>query len=113
MSKRIYLAGPEVFLLHAREIGARKRAVCEAHGLVGVFSTDEEDACDPALPLPERGLAISRAIERAMQGCDAMIVNLTPFRGPSTHVIRCFRALCHACCGDVAPVATADDNARQ
>ena len=86
MSKRIYLAGPEVFLLHAREIGARKRATCETHGLVGVFPTDEEDACDPALPLPERGLAISRAMERAMQSCDAMIVNLTPFRGPSTDV---------------------------
>ena len=32
------------------------------------------------------GLAISRAMERAMRGCDAMIVNLTPFRGPSADV---------------------------
>ena len=81
MTKRVYLAGPEVFLVNARDIGARKRAICERHGLVGVFPGDEEDACDPTLPLPERGLAISRAIERAMRGCDAMIVNLTPFRG--------------------------------
>ena len=44
---------------------------------------DEEDACDPAQPLSERGLAISRAMESVMRGCDAMIVNLTPFRGPS------------------------------
>jgi nucleoside 2-deoxyribosyltransferase len=86
MSKRVYLAGPEVFLSNAREIGALKRRVCERHGLVGVFPADEEDACDPALPLAEQGLAISRAMERVMRGCDAMIVNLTPFRGPSADV---------------------------
>ena len=86
MSKRVYLAGPEVFLANAREIGARKQAICARHGLVGVFPADEEEACDPAMPLPERGLAISRAMERAMRGCDAMIVNLTPFRGPSADV---------------------------
>jgi nucleoside 2-deoxyribosyltransferase len=85
MTKRIYLAGPEVFLANAREIGARKRAICERHGLVGVFPGDE-DACDPGLPLAEQGLAISRAMERALQSCDAMIVNLTPFRGPSADV---------------------------
>ena len=86
MTKRVYLAGPEVFLANAREIGTCKRAVCERHGLVGVFPGDEEDACDPALPLAEWGLAISRAMERVMRSCDAMIVNLTPFRGPSADV---------------------------
>ena len=86
MSTRIYLAGPEVFLSNAREIGARKRAICEQHGLLGVFPTDEEDACDPALSRPDQGLAISRAMERVMRTCNAMIVNLTPFRGPSADV---------------------------
>ena len=86
MTRRVYLAGPEVFLVNAREIGARKRAICQRHGLAGVFPADEEGDIDPALPLRERGLAISRAMERVMQGCDAMIVNLTPFRGPSADV---------------------------
>ena len=86
MSRRVYLAGPDVFLANAREIGAAKRAICARHGLIGVFPADEEDACDPALPLSEQGLAISRAMERAMRGCDAMIINLTPFRGPSADV---------------------------
>jgi nucleoside 2-deoxyribosyltransferase len=86
MTKRIYLAGPAVFLANARDIGARKRAICERHGLVGVFPGDEEDPCDPTLPPAEQGLAISRAMERVMRGCDAMIVNLTPFRGPSADV---------------------------
>jgi nucleoside 2-deoxyribosyltransferase len=83
MTGRIYLAGPEVFLANADEVGARKQAICARHGLVGVFPADEEDAGNPALPLRERGVAISRAMERVMRGCDAMIVNLTPFRGPS------------------------------
>jgi nucleoside 2-deoxyribosyltransferase len=82
MSKRVYLAGPEVFLADARQIGARKRAICARYDLVGVYPADKEHAPDPALPLPEQGIAISQAVERAMRSCDAMIVNLTPFRHP-------------------------------
>lgn len=86
MTARVYLAGPEIFLANARELGIRKRAICERYGLIGVFPADEEDPCDPSLTLRERGLAISRAMERVMRSCDAMIVNLTPFRGPSADV---------------------------
>src|ERR1700761_1272376 len=86
MTKRVYLAGPEVFLPNAREIGAQKRAICERHGLIGVFPTDDEPVPDPSTPPTEQGLAISRAMERAMRSCDAMVVNLTPFRGPSADV---------------------------
>ena len=86
MSKRVYLAGPEVFLADARQIGARKRAICAQYGLVGIYPADEERTPDPALPLPAQGIAISQAIERAMRSCDAMIVNLTPFRSPSADV---------------------------
>src|ERR1700761_3963017 len=86
MTKRVYLAGPEVFLPNAREIGAQKRAICERHGLIGVFPTDDEPVPDPSTPPTEQGLAISRAMEHAMRTCDAMIVNLTPFRGPSADV---------------------------
>jgi hypothetical protein len=38
------------------------------------------------LSRPDQGLAISRAMERVMRTCNAMIVNLTPFRGPSADV---------------------------
>jgi nucleoside 2-deoxyribosyltransferase len=86
MSSRVYLAGPEVFLSDAHEIGARKRAICERYKLVGVFPGDEEAALDPALMPGQRALAISRANERLMRSCDTMIVNLTPFRGPSADV---------------------------
>lgn len=37
MSKRVYLAGPEVLLSNAGAIGARKRDICARHGLAGVF----------------------------------------------------------------------------
>jgi nucleoside 2-deoxyribosyltransferase len=86
MSKRIYLAGPEVFLVNARQIGARKRAICALYGLVGVNPADEEHTPDSARPLAEQGIAISQAMEQAIRSCDAMIVNLTPFRGPSADV---------------------------
>jgi nucleoside 2-deoxyribosyltransferase len=86
MTVRVYLAGPEVFLANAREISLRKRTICQRYGLIGIFPADEEEPCSSSMTLPERGLAISRAIERVMRTCDAMIVNLTPFRGPSADV---------------------------
>jgi nucleoside 2-deoxyribosyltransferase len=86
MTARVYLAGPDVFLANAPEIGMRKRTICERHGLVSVFPGDHEDGCEPNLTLREQGYAISRAMERVMRTCDEMIVNLTPFRGPSADV---------------------------
>ena len=86
MMNRVYLAGPEVFLVNARDVGARKRAICARHGLEGVFPADEEAPCDPAMPPRDCALAISRAMEAAMRRCSAMIVNLTPFRGVSADV---------------------------
>lgn len=86
MTVRVYLAGPEVFLANAGEIGLRKRAICKRYGLIGIFPADEEEPSSPTMTLPERGLAISRAMERVMRTCDAMVVNLTPFRGPSADV---------------------------
>jgi nucleoside 2-deoxyribosyltransferase len=86
MTVRVYLAGPEIFLANAREIGARKRAICTQYGLTGIFPTDEEEPFSPTMTLPERGLGISRAMEHVMRTCNAMIVNMTPFRGPSADV---------------------------
>ncbi len=49
-----------------REIGAHKKVICERHGLVDIFPADEEDDCDRALLLRDKGLAISRAMEQAI-----------------------------------------------
>jgi nucleoside 2-deoxyribosyltransferase len=83
---RVYLAGPEVFLANARAIGQRKRAICARHGLRGIFPGDAEPPRDPTRTPQHCALAISQAMEAAMRSCDAMIVNLTPFRGVSADV---------------------------
>ena len=86
MPKRIYLAGPEVFLANARSVGAQKQAICARYGLCGIFPGDAEPMRDPGMAPQACALSISQAMEAAMRSCDAMIVNLTPFRGVSADV---------------------------
>jgi nucleoside 2-deoxyribosyltransferase len=76
---RIYLAGPEVFLPDPASLGAAKKAICIRHGLTGVFPLDSP-APMPAGPPDWR--RIHAACEMHMRGCDALVANLTPFRGP-------------------------------
>lgn len=80
--RRVYLAGPEVFLPDALEIGARKTAMCGHHGLVGLFPLDQ--SLDLAGLAPsQQARAIALANEGLMRTADAIIANLTPFRGVS------------------------------
>ncbi|MDO9709417.1 nucleoside 2-deoxyribosyltransferase [Paracraurococcus lichenis] len=81
---RIYLAGPEVFLADAEAVAAAKRAVCAAHGLLGVFPLEPPPVA-PDAAQPE-WLRIYWANEAHIRGCDALIANLTPFRGASADV---------------------------
>lgn len=75
---KIYLAGPDVFLPDAVEIGRRKAAICAAHGLTGLFPLDH--AID--LAAHDASRQIFAGNEAMMDACDAIIANLTPFRGP-------------------------------
>lgn len=82
---RAYLAGPDVFLPNAVEIGARKKDICAAHGIEGRFPLDNE--IDGRWLRPQKlGYCISSANEAMMSGCDLIIANMTPFRGPSCDV---------------------------
>ena len=76
---KIYLAGPDVFLPDAIEMGQRKRELCERHGFNGLFPLD--NAVD--LAAPGASMQIFRANRAMMDAADAIIANLTPFRGPS------------------------------
>jgi nucleoside 2-deoxyribosyltransferase len=76
---KIYLAGPDVFLPDAIEIGRRKVAICARHGLTGLYPLDNAIA----LEAPDASMQIFRANEAMMDGADAIIANLTPFRGAS------------------------------
>jgi len=72
----IYLAGPDVFLPDAVEIGRRKGEICARHGVNGLYPL-----ANP-VDLSAASLRIFRGLEAMMDQCEAIIANLTPFRGP-------------------------------
>lgn len=76
----IYLAGPDVFFPDAGELFARKRAMCEAAGFSALLPIDID------LVESEPSEAMAREIYAADMGAvrraDALIANLTPWRGP-------------------------------
>src|SRR6516225_3633448 len=75
---KVYLAGPDVFMPDAVEIGRRKVGLCARYGLTGLFPLDNEVDLDASNP----SLQIFRGNEAMMDKADAVIANLTPFRGP-------------------------------
>lgn len=81
---RIYLAGPEVFLPDALGVLAAKAALAREMGFEPVTPLDNQIA-DGATPF-DTGMAIYLSNKALMDGCDAVIANLTPFRGPSGDV---------------------------
>jgi nucleoside 2-deoxyribosyltransferase len=89
--KRIYLAGPEVFLRNAKEIGEEKKALCRKYGFEGVYPIDVEVKTDGKSPR-EFGLCISEVNEGLIRSCDVVVANITPFRGPSADVGTVFEA---------------------
>ncbi len=81
---KVYLAGPEVFLPNAAEVGAAKKRICAAHGLEGLFPLDQQQ--QPELPPIQLATAIYHANVALMDQADAIIANLTPFRGTAMDV---------------------------
>lgn len=74
----VYLAGPDVFLPDGLEIGRQKIDTCRRHGLIGLYPVD--NVVDRAAS--DASLQIFKANEAMMDRADAVIANLTPFRGP-------------------------------
>ena len=79
---RIYLAGPEVFLPSPVEAGRIKCTLAAEQGLEGVYPLDATLDLD-GLAKHAQAALISRSNEALMRTCDAVIANLTPFRGAS------------------------------
>lgn len=78
---KVYLAGPEVFLPDAREVLDRKIRLAREAGFDPLAPGDLEI---PAAPTKRAfGENISRVDEGLMLAADAIIANLTPFRGLS------------------------------
>ncbi|WP_375412553.1 nucleoside 2-deoxyribosyltransferase [uncultured Bradyrhizobium sp.] len=76
---KVYLAGPEVFLPDAIDVGRHKADLCARYGLSGSYPLD--NVIDPTAA--DASLQIFRANQAMMNEADAIIANLTPFRGPS------------------------------
>jgi nucleoside deoxyribosyltransferase len=76
----IYLAGPDVFHKDAVAHGAWLRALCGAHGFVGLYPLDN------ALPAGLQGLEAARWIYQSnvalIRQADLVMANLDDFRGP-------------------------------
>ncbi len=83
MNRRVYLAGPEVFLPveHRDLVRSGKLAQCAAAGLVGVFPTVPDDQLDGG-PEAVAEHWFGKLCEQ-LRSCDLAVANLTPFRGPS------------------------------
>ncbi len=84
-TKRIYLAGPEVFFSREEhdDIVADKKRILAEHGFAGIDPLDTELTFAEDESKPRRGLRIYQANRVLMDSCDAIIANLTPFRGIS------------------------------
>jgi nucleoside 2-deoxyribosyltransferase len=78
MAMKIYLAGPDVFLPDALEVGRQKTEICRRYGLIGLYPLD--NVVDRAAA--DASLRIFKANEAMMDQADAIIANLTSFRGP-------------------------------
>lgn len=77
--KKIYLAGPDVFLLNPKEHGAKLSAQCDKYGFKGLFPLDNMIEEDNISRLAEK---IRVANIDLIEECDIVIANLSPFRGP-------------------------------
>lgn len=78
---KLYLAGPDVFAPDADARFAAMREACHRHGHLPLTPIDNT----PPQSLKGRALAaqIKNANIELIQRCDAVVANITPFRGPN------------------------------
>lgn len=76
MKPKIYLAGPDVFRENAIGYGKFLKDLCTRVGAIGLFPFDNE------INPPDSKL-IFEANFKMIQECDAVVANVSPFRGPS------------------------------
>lgn len=77
----VYLAGPDVFMPMAEEIGNTKKQLLAAHQHCGHFPTDPDisDFKHDA----DTAYQIFQGNEALMRRCQVILANMTPFHGPS------------------------------
>jgi len=80
------LAGPEVFLPDAIDVGRHNRELCQRHGLIGLYPLNNT----VNLAGKDALLQIFRGNETMMNQADAIIANLTRFRRPGADSFEAF-----------------------
>ncbi|MGE4483097.1 nucleoside 2-deoxyribosyltransferase [Acidocella sp.] len=78
---KLYLAGPDVFLPEAAAMARDKQALCAEHGLRGIAPFNPD--FDMNRPADQLWRAIYEDDLAMMRASDAILANLTPFRGAS------------------------------
>jgi nucleoside 2-deoxyribosyltransferase len=81
---RVYLAGPDVFLPEAVEIGQQKKQLCAKYGFEGLYPFDNEITGEDSDVATD--MLIYRANIEMIAEADFGVLNLTPFRGPHADV---------------------------
>ena len=82
--KRIYIAGPDLFLPGWPERAARVTALCVEHGLEAVLPVPGTVLTGPGVTEPsdaEGAGRVFQACREAVRNADGVIANLSPFRG--------------------------------
>jgi nucleoside 2-deoxyribosyltransferase len=105
---KVYLAGPDVFRRDASAEGRRLKARCKHLGVVGLLPADPEDTGDDTAP-SETAKTIYEANLDLLHACDAVVANMTPFRGPSMDVGTTFEIGYAAALGKLIVGYTADN----
>lgn len=84
--KKVYLAGPDVFFSNATELANDLKRMCENVGLEGVFPLDAVIQFEADDEPVQKGFKIFKANVGLIKSADAVLANMTPFRGPSMDV---------------------------
>ncbi len=79
---RVYLAGPDVFLPNALDRAEAMRRICGRYGLGAVSPLDPLPGETGAATATAAACDIARRNEAHIRRTDAILANLTPFRGP-------------------------------
>lgn len=106
-SPKVYLAGPDVFEPRPVERGEQLKAICTKHGLTGLFPLDNSIATDEPGSIAHAA-AIRTANMELIASCDAILANMTPFRGPSMDVGTAYEMGAGAALGKVVVGYTTD-----
>lgn len=88
--KKLYLAGPDIFRPDQQEYGNTLKRICNHYGLEGLWPLDNQVDLSDCPSGPEKGLKIYDADVKLIDQADALVANLTPFRGISADPGTCF-----------------------